>query len=123
MLTGTVSDDLQAWIPVEVFDSNRQPRPIEVVLDTGFNGQLSLPAATIRRLELPEESSRLAVTATGDRVSLTSYTVTILWDGQPRIVEVVEADSEPLLGMELLLDSRVTLDVRDGGPVTIEALT
>ena len=122
MLTGTVSDDLQAWVPVEVLDHDGQPRPIEVVLDTGFNGQLSLPAATIRRLELLEESSRFAVTATGDRVSLPTYTATVLWDGQTRIVEVVEADSEPLLGMELLLESLVTLEVRYGGPVTIDAL-
>ncbi len=51
-----------------------------------------------------------------------SYRGTVLWDGQPLPVRVVEADGEPLLGMELLQGSRVTLDVRDGGPVTIDAL-
>ena len=122
MLTGTVSDDLQAWVTVEILVPNRQPFSVEVVLDTGFNGQLALPTATIRRLDLPEGISRLAVTATGDRVSLATYRGTVLWDGQPRITEVVEADSEPLLGMELLLESLVTLEVRYGGPVTIDAL-
>ena len=47
----------------------------------------------------------------------------MMWHGEPRIIEVVEADSEPLLGMELLLGNRVTLDVLEGGPVTIYPLS
>ena len=122
MLTGTVSDDLQAWVAIEILAPNGQPHPIEAVLDTGFNGELALPAAAIRQLDLPVGIRTPAVTATGDRVSLTTYRGTVLWYGQLSPVQVVEADSEPLLGMELLLGSRVTLDVRDGGPVTIGPL-
>ena len=115
MLTGRVNGDLQAWLTVEIMTPSGQPRPIEVALDTGFNGRIALPAITIQRLELSEESSRLAITATGDRVRLTTYYTTMMWHGEPRIIEVVEADSEPLLGMELLLGNRVTLDVLEGG--------
>jgi predicted aspartyl protease len=122
-LTGRVNGDLQAWLTVEIVTPSGQPRPIEVALDTGFNGQIALPAITIQRLELSEESSRLAITATGDRVRLTTYYSTMMWYGEPRIIEVVEADSEPLLGMELLLGNRVTLDVLEGGPVTIYPLS
>ena len=122
MLTGTVSDELQAWVPVEVLDGNGQPRPVEVVLDTGFNGDLALTPSVIRQLNLPLESNRPAILANGDRVSLPAYRATVLWYGQPRTVLVIEADSEPLLGMELLLDSLVTLEVRDGGHVTVDAL-
>ena len=123
MLTGRVNGDLQAWLTVEIVPPSGQPHPIEVALDTGFNGQIALPAITIQRLELSEESSRLAITATGDRVRLTTYYSTMMWYGEPRIIEVVEADSEPLLGMELLLGNRVTLDVVEGGPVTIYPLS
>ena len=122
-MTGRVNGDLQAWLTIEIVTPNGQPRPIEVALDTGFNGQIALPAITIQRLELSEESSRLAITATGDRVRLTTYFSTMMWHGEPRIIEVVEADSEPLLGMELLLGNRVTLDVLEGGPVTIYPLS
>ncbi len=122
-MTGRVNVDLQAWLTVEIVTPSGQPRPIEVALDTGFNGQIALPAITIQRLELSEESSRLAITATGDRVRLTTYYSTMMWHGEPRIIEVVEADSEPLLGMELLLGNRVTLDVLEGGPVTIYPLS
>ena len=122
-MTGRVNGDLQAWLTVEIVTPSGQPRPIEVALDTGFNGQIALPAITIQRLELSEESSRLAITATGDRVRLTTYYSTMMWHGEPRIIEVVKADSEPLLGMELLLGNRVTLDVLEGGPVTIYPLS
>ena len=122
MLTGTVGDDLQAWVTIEILPPDGQPRPIEAVLDTGFNGELALPAVSIRQLGLPAGIRRLAVTATGDGVSLMTYYATVLWDGQRRSIQVVEADSEPPLGMELLLDSLVTLEVRKGGSVTVDAL-
>ena len=122
MLTGAVSDELQPWVTIEMLASNGQSHTVEVVLDTGFNGHLALSAAAIRRLDLPIGIRRPAVTATGDRVSLMTYRGTVMWAGQPRPVEVVEADSEPLMGMELLLDSLVTLEVRDGGAVTVDAL-
>ena len=73
MLTGRVSADLQAWIAIEILAPNGPTRRIEVVLDTGFNGELALPAATIRQLRPPMGIRRPAVTATGDRVSLTTY--------------------------------------------------
>ena len=123
MLTGRVSDELQAWIAIEILAPDGQTSHIEAVLDTGFNGELALPAAAIRQLGLPMGIRRPAVTATGDRVSLTTYRGTVLWYGQIHSIQVVEADSEPLLGMELLLGSRLTLDVREGGPVTIDALS
>ena len=123
MLTGRVNGNLQAWLTVEIVTPSGQPRPIEVALDTGFNGQIALPAITIQGLELSEESSRLAITATGDRVRLTTYYGTMMWHGEPRIIEVIEADSEPLLGMELPLGNRATLDILEGGPVTIYPLS
>ena len=122
-MTGRVNGDLQAWLTVEIMTRRGQTRPIEVALDTGFNGLLALPTITIQGLELSEESSRLAITATGDRVRLTTYYSTMTWHGEPRTIEVVEAGGEPLLGMELLLGNRVTLDVVEGGAVTIEPLS
>ena len=35
---------------------------------------------------------------------------------------LLDADGGPLVGMSLLYGSRVTLDVVDGGPITIEPL-
>ena len=92
------------------------------MLDTGFDGLLKLSITTIQELELARAGYRFEELADGSITKFMSYTATVLWDGQPRSINVIEADSEPLIGMELLLGSRVTLDVRDGGPVTIDPL-
>ncbi|MYE40361.1 MAG: clan AA aspartic protease [Chloroflexi bacterium] len=122
MLNGRINDELQAWVSVEILDGAGGVHPVEVLLDTGFNGELALTSSVIRRLNLARGTPRFAELATGDTTLLPSYTATILWDGLPRSIQVVEADGERLLGMELLLGSRVTLDVTEGGPVTIDAL-
>ena len=73
-------------------------------------------------MELIRSGYRYGELADGTLLQFISYDSTVLWEGQHRLVTVIEADAEPLLGMELLLGSRVTLDVRDNGPVTIDAL-
>ena len=122
MLTGTVRN-LQAWVAVEILDQGNRPHRVEVLLDTGFDGHLKLLATTIQELELVRSGYRYGELADGTMVQFMSYDSTVLWDGQPRFVSVIEADADPLLGMELLLGSRVTLEVRDGGAVTIDALS
>ena len=121
MLTGTVRN-LQAWVAVEILDQNGQPHTVEVLLDTGFDGHLKLTATTIQELELPRSGYRFGELANGSLVQFMSYRATVLWQGQPRAVQIIEANSEALVGMELLLGSRVTLEVLDGGPVTIDSL-
>ena len=92
-------------------------------MDTGFDGHLKLTPDTIRQLELPRSGYRFGELADGSVVQFMSYRASVLWQGQPHAVQIIEADNEPLLGMELLLVSRVTLDVREGGAVTIDALS
>ena len=46
---------------------------------------------------------------------------TVLWDGQPRDVYTYAADSMPLVGMLLLDDHDLNIQVRDGGRVVIQA--
>ena len=60
--------------------------------------------------------------ADGSVVRLSYFRATVLWEGKPRKIMVLDADGGPLVGMSLLYGSRVTLDVVDGGPVTIEPL-
>ena len=51
------------------------------------------------------------------------YRATVIWDGLPRPVQVMETEDASLLGMSLLYGYRVIMDVVDGGTVTIEAKT
>ena len=122
MLTGRIRNR-QAWLTVEILSNGGQPLPAEVVLDTGFEGELALLIPVIRQLGLREYDYGFGEQSDGSFTRVAIYRATILWDGQWHQVEVIESGSEPLLGMELLLGSRVTMDVREGGPVTIDALS
>ena len=50
------------------------------------------------------------------------YEVTVLWDGSPRRIAVDEASTAPLVGMTLLHGYELSVQVRNGGSVTIKAL-
>jgi len=121
MLTGTVND-LQPWLAVELLTIGGPYLSVEVVLDTGFNGELALPISITRQLDLAPLSNRYTYLAVGGEVELSTWRGTIFWNGRPRFVEIVETDSEPLLGMELLLGNRIAIEVREGGAVVVDPL-
>ena len=52
MIRGRVDFTLEAVAPVPVMARNGQFQTLEFVLDTGFDGSLTLPAAVIQRLGL-----------------------------------------------------------------------
>ena len=52
MLTGTVNDRLEAIVHLTVDDAQGASLDIAAVIDTGFNGFLTLPPATIAQLGL-----------------------------------------------------------------------
>jgi clan AA aspartic protease len=95
---------------------------IDAVVDTGFDDALTLPRQIITALGLPLAGPAQATLADGSVVRLNYYRATVLWEGIPRKILVLDADGGPLVGMSMLYGSRVTLDVVDGGPVTIETL-
>ena len=49
-----------------------------------------------------------------------AYDGAVSWHEEPMSVIVLDMESEPLLGMGLLLDSRLTLSCRPNGTVVIE---
>lgn len=111
---------LEAWVALPVMDAYGEPQQLEVIVDTGFTGWLTLPEADIRRLGLAYAGHRYSITASGNAERFDYYRTSALWHGRPYAVEVFESIDQPLLGMELLEGSRVTVDARDGGDVIID---
>lgn len=111
---------LEAMIVVSVADAYGEVQQREVIVDTGFTGWLTLPEADIRRLGLVSGGYRRSIMASGIAERFEYYETWVLWHGQLRWVEVLQSIDQPLLGMELLEGSRVTVDAWDGGSVTIE---
>lgn len=50
------------------------------------------------------------------------YAATVVWDGEIRVVETNVADTEPLVGMGLIYQHDLRIQVAVGGRVTVEAL-
>jgi clan AA aspartic protease len=103
-------------------DSAGHFESLEVVIDTGFTGYLTLPTDTIQLLGLPSAGRRIFELANGERFGFTAYLATVSWHGRLSDALVLQSDSAPLLGMDLLRGSRVTMDVLEGGHVIIEEL-
>ena len=120
MTRGSVSQDLEPIIALDVQDANGVFHSLEVVLDTGFTGYLVFSSVIIQELGLTYIGRRPAVLASGERITVNSYAAQASWHDHRRNVIVMESSSESLMGMALLAGSRVTLDVHAGGSVLIE---
>ena len=121
MIEGVVNANYEPVISLSMQGPAGQEREIEAVVDTGFNGLLTLPPLLVSELGLPFRIRGAAMLANGSEETFGIYGVTILWDGQPRYVDV-DADAvgpTPLAGMSLLDDHDLSIQVRDGGRVVI----
>src|SRR5437016_5139470 len=119
MMTGIVNADLEPLRRLTVRDAGGQPHDVEAVIDTGFNGFLTLPPPLIAALGLPWLCRQQGQLADGSVLAFDVYVATVDWHGQPRNVEVEAADAQPLLGMALMQGSELRIQVVPGGPVTI----
>jgi clan AA aspartic protease len=122
MITGEVSTDREAIVRVVVRSAHDRELAVEAVVDTGFDGWLSLPPSVIERLALAWRQRGLALLADGSESVFDTYEGIVVWDGQPRRVAVDEADTAPLVGMSLLEGHELTVHVRAGGTVTVTRL-
>ena len=120
MITGRVTAQRDAVVRLVVLDSVHQPYDIDAVIDTGFNGFLTLPHAMVQTLQLPLAGNRRVTLGDGSTVVLDLYLATILWDTQPREVLVLAAEGGSLMGMAMLNGHRVILHVVDNGDVLID---
>jgi clan AA aspartic protease len=123
MITGAVNDNREATIRLVMSGSDGQQQEIEAIIDTGFTGYLTLPPILVQALGLAWLCRQPGILADGSVEVFDVYTATVLWDGQPRTVEVDAADTEPLVGMSPLDRHSLRIDVLTGGVVTITALS
>lgn len=122
MIHGVVNLHREATLPLVVGNSNGQKQLIDTVIDTGFDGFLSLPSEMISRLGLPWTISHTATLGDGSEALFDFYTGTVIWDGQYRTIDIAESETEPLLGMAMLYGYRLRVDNVEGGAVKIEVL-
>ena len=76
----------------------------------------------ITDLNLPWSGSDILTLGDGSETFFDLYIATIIWDGQYREIDIVESETEPLLGMAMLYGYRLQVDNVENGIVKIEAL-
>ena len=121
MIQGAVNAAYEAVVPLVVQGPRGQTRDLQTVIDTGFSDFLTIPPALVAELRLPYQNRDSVILADGSEVIFDVYSVTVLWDGHPRHVNAYAADTTPLVGMRLLDRHDLSIQVRAGGRVLIEA--
>ena len=107
---------------LSVFGQRGQREEIEAIVDTGYDGFLTLPPTMIRELELRWITYGDATLADGSEIDFDVHEGEILWNRRRVVIPIDSSDSTPLIGMRLLEGFEVTLQVRQDGPVLIKRM-
>ncbi len=87
---------------------------LDLIVDSGFNGEVVLPKTLIARLKLPNDGTMFSLLANGSVVETEVHIGEIIWFGKILEVRIQATDShEGLLGTELFQGCVVELDPDD----------
>lgn len=121
MISGRIRNR-EAIVDLEISRPGQPSRQLEAIIDTGYNGYLTLPSPLVTILGLPLAGYRRGMLADGTVTRLAVHLASIVWNGRQKEVLVSQAAGAPLVGMSLLEGNRLTMDVLEDGDVTIETL-
>ena len=91
-------------------------------IDTGFTGELALPPTIREKLGLEYCDSVYAEFANTDIEPVDRFRATVYWGDDWRQVTVFETGDLPLIGMELLREHTLCLDVVELGSIDINPI-
>ncbi len=118
MIRGVVTRH-EGIVRLSVFGRRGQRETVEAVVDTGYDGFLTLPPTMIRELELEWLSNGHAVLADGSECLFDLHEGEVIWDRRHMLIQIDSSDATPLVGMRLLEGFELTMQVRQDGPVLI----
>jgi clan AA aspartic protease len=121
MILGKVNAFKQAVISLEWQGPSGQTATIDAVIDTGYDGYLTVTPDLATRLQLPFRETRTYELGSGDLVDFPIHDATVLWNGQAQNIATLVTAGGVLVGMSLLTGYTLFIDAVDGGEVRIEA--
>jgi clan AA aspartic protease len=119
MIRGTVVG-VEARVILQTQDRGKRYHAIETIVDTGFDGWLSLPPVLVADLDLRWKGEGRGMLADGSESRFDVYEAAVQWHGRARRISVYAIGSVPLIGMALLNGSEFNMQVRPRGAVTIK---
>jgi len=122
MITGVVTGDRDAVLTFRVRGPAGNECDITALIDTGFDGMLSLPRALVTSLGLIYRQQGRALLADGRESLFDIYEARLLWEGCWRRVSVDETGTWPLVGTALLDGNELKIQFQIDGAVTVSPL-
>lgn len=123
MIAGMVNADFEAMISLSICGSDGKVYTQNAIVDTGFNGWLSLPPDLINQLNLRWKRRGRAILGDGSECVFNVYEAVVDWDGNYLNIPIDEADSEPLVGMSLMEGYQLIIQIFEGGNVEIRKVS
>jgi len=106
MLQGRLREDGQAVVELEIVCRDGSSHTVPAVVDTGFNGQVSLSRRVVNEFDLPltYEGTVEVELASGDVIEEDIYSGTVRFDGQEVVAEILLTDTaDNFIGTGLLI--------------------
>jgi clan AA aspartic protease len=122
MIAGVVNARIEALIPLVVAGPDQKEDTVKGVIDTGFSGELTLPAAIVAALGLTWLGREPGILADGSTDLFDVYLGRVMWDGSARLIEIQGTSAQPLVGMGLLHGFSLHIDIVEGGAVQIKSI-
>ena len=119
MITGRVRNR-QALIPITYRLPGQPDLIIEHVVDTGFTGQLTLPASAVATMGLPFDRLEGILLANDSSEQVSFHLATIVWEGQEFVAEVIATGIRPLFGTELMDRKELVIQFDNEGLMTLD---
>ena len=122
MISGKVDAFLQPKFEFPFRGIDGETVPVELKLDTGFNGELGLSSATLGRLEKSFLAERTTRFGNGQIESLLEFEVECIIDGQSQRLAALDlgSDGGHVLGMKALPTWTGCVEFKVNGDVTIQ---
>lgn len=121
MIRGVVKRS-EGVVQLLVFGRQGQQEAVEAVVDTGYDGFLTLPPSMIREMELEWLTDGHAILADGSECLFDIHEGDVIWDRKRILIRIDACDSTPLIGMRLLEGFELTMQVQQGGSVRIQRM-
>lgn len=121
-MTGSLTEDGEPVLPVHVVGPDGTLN-IDAIVDTGFNGDLTLPQAQIDALGLPKATVSEVTLADGRARDVSMYDAKAEFVGTTRAVFVARAPTIPLVGTGLLWGFSLYIEFKADGIVEINSLS
>lgn len=119
MAAGRIDANLEAHLELSV-RSGSTFRNIEFLLDTGFNGYLSVTPSLVKSRGLELQDAQSGITADGRIGYFATVDLTFLWQGRETTVRAQILD-EAMLGTRMLKDCELHAEWIVDGVVSINA--